>query len=253
MSSPRLRDRLKEAVREVARRWGYEIVSHSYMRNHELRRDKLLADLGTDLVIDGGANRGQYGKRLRAGGYRGQIVSFEPIPEVFAQLTAASASDPRWSCCRAALGAADGEADIHIAEFDQVSSLLPATGAAGTSSWRASRSERVSVVPLATVLEQQQAATHRTHLKLDLQGYEMTALLGAGSQLADCSSLEVELSTIPLYEGASTAPHLLSYLETRGFDIFSLQPSAVENRSGRVLELESLFVRRSGSGAAEPR
>ena len=39
-------------------------------------------DTAIDLVIDAGANRGQYARVLREEGWAGPIVSIEPIPEV---------------------------------------------------------------------------------------------------------------------------------------------------------------------------
>ena len=49
-----------------------------------------------DAVIDVGANTGQYATRLRAAGWAGPILSFEPIPEVHRQLAEQAAADPDW-------------------------------------------------------------------------------------------------------------------------------------------------------------
>ena len=44
------------------------------------RRIKLLKNYNIDVIIDVGANIGQYGAELRNIGYEGKIISFEPPP-----------------------------------------------------------------------------------------------------------------------------------------------------------------------------
>ena len=57
----------------------------------------VLARYEIDFVIDVGANEGQFGQRLRQGGYKGQILSVEPIPAVRDTLDAATSADPGWT------------------------------------------------------------------------------------------------------------------------------------------------------------
>ncbi|MFW5833584.1 MAG: FkbM family methyltransferase, partial [Pseudomonadota bacterium] len=56
----------------------------------------LMTGAGIDRVIDVGANRGQYARRLRAAGWAGPILSFEPHPRVHEALLRAAAGDPAW-------------------------------------------------------------------------------------------------------------------------------------------------------------
>ena len=81
---------------------------------------------GVNCVIDVGAHEGEYAKRLRAGGYTGRIVSFEPVPRAFAELEQAAAGDPDWHVHAVALGREDGTTTMNVVP-GTLSSILPAT------------------------------------------------------------------------------------------------------------------------------
>lgn len=55
-------------------------------------------------VLDVGANRGQFAHDLRDIGYRGYIVSFEPVISEFESLSESFAADPNWRGFPFALG-----------------------------------------------------------------------------------------------------------------------------------------------------
>ena len=57
-----------------------------------------------DLVLDVGANTGQFGAYLRELGYAGTIHSFEPVEATFQALQRRTSGDANWSCHRMALG-----------------------------------------------------------------------------------------------------------------------------------------------------
>lgn len=222
---------------------GYQVVSYSHMRNHELRRAKLLRDLGITVVVDGGANRGQYGSRLREHGYAGRIASFEPLAGPFAELSSRAARDGQWQCFKIALGDSAGVLPVNVAEFDQVSSMLAATGAMRTESWRPREQQETPVVTLASVLPEILVPGDRPFLKLDVQGYEYRALRGAGSDLHGFHGIELELETVALYREAMLAPKMINMLDDLGFSLFSMEPSFVDFATGRVIEFEALFLR----------
>src|SRR3954451_2683307 len=106
---------LRTYVRELADRAGYIAEKKSVDNTMELRRARLLATLQITSVLDVGANVGVYGEALRRHGYRGRLVSFEPLSQAFAQLAAKAAADPAWEVRRLALGEENGDAVIHIA------------------------------------------------------------------------------------------------------------------------------------------
>src|SRR5829696_1677907 len=54
----------------------------------------ILRDLDVNCVLDVGANVGQFGRKLRRGGYEGRIASFEPLAEFAAKLRRKAQKDP---------------------------------------------------------------------------------------------------------------------------------------------------------------
>src|SRR2546423_8564507 len=79
-------------------------LSRSFAMHFLQRRLTLMKKSGIDLVIDVGANQGQFARTMRDQlSYRGRIVSFEPLTNAFAALRRAAAGDPSWICYNIAL------------------------------------------------------------------------------------------------------------------------------------------------------
>lgn len=93
---------IKQSIRRGLRGFGLHV--QRYAQTLPAVRARVLSELSIDLVLDVGANRGQYASELRSMGYRGRIISFEPLPSAFAELSTTLASDPLWEGLRLVQG-----------------------------------------------------------------------------------------------------------------------------------------------------
>lgn len=210
---------------------------------------RLIASLDAfdiDLIFDIGANEGQFAMELREGGYKGRIVSFEPLTEAFDKLSLLSKRDPDWSVHpRCAVGDHTGEIDINISENSVSSSVLPMLVAHSTAAPQSAYVGRLRV-PLITVdsiLQDYLSGSRAPLLKIDTQGYEWHVLDGAMASLPKVRGVLMELSLLPLYQGQRLWKDCVERMESAGFDLWSLEPAFVDPANGRTMQWNGLFLR----------
>ena len=207
------------------------------------RRSRLLQSQKIDLVIDVGANSGQYGRLLRSIGYAGRIHSFEPMNSAWHQLQKTRAGDPKWSATQAALGETSGTMTLHVSENSISSSLLDLLP---EHELNAPRSRYVSQEPvrlcrLDDIFNDIRGDAAHTWLKLDVQGFEDKVLAGAEVSLASISMIQMELSLTPLYLGQRTFLPLCDYLQERHFELVGVEAGFQERETGVLLQLDGIF------------
>lgn len=212
----------------------------------EQRRQRLFETLGTDLVLDVGANAGQYGVEIRRSGYAGRIVSFEPASETFARLREATRQDPLWTARQLALGSEAGTATLNVAANEgKSSSFLDQRDVTfgTTATMRYVGTETVEVSTLDTIGPDVASEHDRIVLKVDVQGLELEVLGGAGSFLEHVQAIETELSLYPMYEDQPDWRQLCDRTQELGFVFFAVDPGYSDPESGRLVEMDGLFVR----------
>jgi len=217
---------------------------HRYRRLDPL--GQFLRRSRVDVVLDVGANSGQFGRHLRAMGYRGRIVSFEPLSGAFHKLKANTATIGQWRAVRLALGDSDETRTINVAGNSHSSSFLAMLprhlSAAPTSAYVGT--ETVTVRRLDGIIDEYCTAQDRCLLKIDVQGFEDAVLRGAQQSLARCVGLQLELSITPLYQGGLMLPQMLERLSAEGFTLLDLKPACVDPATGELLQVDGLFSRK---------
>jgi FkbM family methyltransferase len=250
----RIRPTLKHLAEKGAARLGYHLIPAWRMRTFDQARQlrHLLGQLQIDTVLDIGANEGGYQRLLRQDvGYTGRIVSFEPVPAVYATLAERTRGDPRWTGHRMALGDRDGELVINVTQRSTMSSFLARDETRLRDLGYAHllkvtdivRTEPVRVCRLDTVYDEvvPDGREARLFLKCDTQGFDMQVIAGAERSMARVMALQIELSTRPIYAGA---PGYLEVLETmggRGFDVAGIYPVR-RDELGRMVNFDCVMI-----------
>ncbi len=227
----------KRLVRGFIEKRGFQIIKGATV-------NQFLRARAVDLVIDVGANEGQYSRSLRRWGYNGDIVAFEPISAAFAKLTAHFTGDSHFTARHSAVGAVVGEASINIADYSVFSSIKATTALAERFDSRAAtvRTEQVPVVPLDSVAETKRGKA--VFLKIDTQGFEQEVLRGATETLRRCVGVQLELAIDHLYEGVWDFSEAMKFMTDAGFSLAQIRPTNPKHDDPvSALEFDCVFRR----------
>jgi FkbM family methyltransferase len=240
-----MRQELAHLVQRALRRLSLDVQKFHPSMHPLARRMRLIDEHRIDVVLDVGANVGQWAADLRELGYRDWIVSFEPLSAAFAQLRKRAARDPRWKTVNLALGPNPGKATINIAGNSQSSSLLPMLDQHVKSAPQSAYvgREEITVQTLATALDEHRALGQRSYVKIDAQGYERLILDSGGDALSQVAGVQLEMSLTPLYQGEELLPQMVEHMSRLGFALMSLEPGYADPTTGRLLQVDGVFFR----------
>lgn len=208
---------------------------------------KLAKEHQVDLLLDVGANTGQFAEKMINSGFKGQVISFEPLSSAYPVLQKNATRFPNWKVApRAAVGDIDGDISINISENNHSSSILkvnevhvnaaPSAGIIGT--------EEVPIHQLDSVSGSFGSA-QAILLKIDTQGFEKNVLNGARRLIAEkVKIIQLEISLLPLYDGAPVFEEMISLLNDLGFRPLFYTPGYIDRTSEQIQQIEGYFVRK---------
>jgi FkbM family methyltransferase len=250
------RNQLKWAVLSFLRRGGWDVRRFDAFRTLEDYLSYILFPyLGVDCVLDVGAREGEFAQSLRNSGYRGHIVSFEPVSASFKILQARASADPKWHVRNVALGSEEGVAEINVMRGTNYSSLRSpqTTGAEDFQDFGnvVDHTETVRVRRLDGMFAEATGPVRnpRVFLKMDTQGWDLEVFKGAGTSLDHVVGLQSEMSIRPLYHDMPDFRTALSTYEAGGFVVSGVYAVGRDTHL-RMAEFDCVMLRAETAASA---
>jgi len=228
---------IRSLIQRILDLFGYQITGMPSLAT-------FLASRKIDLVLDVGGNIGQFGLKIRNAGYRGEIISFEPIPEAADQLRQVAIRKPPWTVHQVGLGGSDCELDLNVSKNSVFSSFLPQTeftrgfdkSSAVVHVIKAQVHRLDRYLPLIT--------GKNVFLKIDAQGFEGPVLSGIGECIHSIQGILLELPVKHLYEKTWLFEEAVAELRKLGFVIAQLRPvNTIPEDRASIVELDCVFRR----------
>jgi len=236
---------LKHELRKTLWRLGYDISRFSPKSHVLARRKQLLHSYAIDVLVDVGADTGQYAQQMRDIGYRGRIVSFEPRSSAYELLQQKANADPAWRAIKCAVGSCVADKEINLAANSASSSIrgmLPSHIESAPESKYVGR-ELISIKPLDSMMGALCSPKDNIYLKIDTQGYESEVIKGAESSLHRINTVQLEMSLIPLYQDEMLFGEMHNLLTSKGYTLVSIEPGFSDEHSGQLLQADGIYHR----------
>jgi FkbM family methyltransferase len=212
--------------------------------NYLERRRRLFERHKIDVVLDVGANTGQYAQSLRRDvGYAGRIISFEPLVDAFRDLQRNSATDPLWDPINIALGDSEGVKVINISKnlysssflgvLDRAVQVEPSIAYVGT--------QETPVRRLDSLLGELTSPSNSIFLKIDAQGYEIPILNGVLKEIDRLSLIQLETSLMQVYVNEPLIGDVVKFLDYLGYRVVGVEPGWEHPETCELLQVDLIF------------
>jgi FkbM family methyltransferase len=238
---------MKKLIRKLLNQFGIDVHRFQPSTSFEAQIVAAMKKVKINVLFDIGANTGQFSLEMRDKGYSGKIVSFEPLVNARKKLIENSFKDKNWIVHeQAALGDYNGFIDINISKNSVSSSILPMLGShseAENDSIYIGK-EKAPIITLDSVANNYLDKSSNCFIKIDTQGYEWPVLNGAINTLKKSQGILCELSLVPLYEGQHLWKDIILLLEKKGFLLWSISRGFTDQRDGRTLQVDAVFLKK---------
>lgn len=234
---------------------GYLIVNPAYgnVRNgrgcadiYQLLNKKWFPKTDIKLVIDVGANEGQFIRTSLALMPDTKILAFEPNPESVLKLQQANWNAMQVQIFNLALGSCQDYLPLNVAEFSPASSLLKNSQQLNQEFPNLLTDKVISVEidRLDNILKKLDIPLFDKSLllKIDVQGFELEVLKGATELFKKISVILCEVNLASLYEEQCSFNEIIFFLYQNNFRLIDIGQAIRSRSNEEILYMDLAFI-----------
>ena len=229
-----------------------QILSKFNLRIEKISKNQNLYDvlnylfkkLEINVLLDVGANEGQFAKKVRSYGYSEKIISFEPLHNVYERLISNTKKDKNWIHKNLAIGDFNGETYINVSNYSLSSSILQMSDLhleAKKNSEFISK-HKIQIEKIDTFISKNDIKSSNIFLKVDTQGTEHQVIKGADNNLDNIRGILCELSLNELYLGQKLWIEIIESMKAKNFEVWYLEKGFQHPKNNKVLQLDCIFL-----------
>lgn len=211
-----------------------------------LRTSLLCKHYGIDLILDVGANNGQFADQQFIFGYTGEIISFEPSKSAHEKLRKRAEKQDRWKIrAPLAIGAQSGKLEFYEYNDSVFNSFLKVKPNFGKNK-RYLQTKNISQVQVTTlddiINNLENIDSKNFMVKIDTQGYEKQVLDGFQKFVRSASIIKIEIPLKAMYENVHwTFYDTVEYMKELNFHPINLDIEGA-NANGVVRTIDMSFL-----------
>lgn len=223
----------------------FRLEIRKYPNKFQRAQKAYLEKYHIDVILDVGANTGQFGNEMFNIGYKQRIISFEPVHSSYEQLVISANSRSNWQALHFALGNFDGWTEINKSLLSPSSSILPFVENMidVVPDLHFTGKERIEIKKLDSIFDDYITAHQNVYLKIDTQGFEKAILEGAQNSLKRIKIIQLEMSLVEIYKGELLMQEMTMLMKSLGFTIWALEPSFYHPVTRQLLQVDAIFVK----------
>jgi len=231
-----------QIIKKIFTKLGLELNLIKYSSDYNLLGFR---NFDFDVVIDVGANKGNYVKKFLEAFPKAEIYAFEPLPDMFSQLK--EIKNKNVHVYNLAIADKSGFLPFYFDVDDPSASSFLKNTDFSKKMWRRSKLRHKKIkVPIATldeIMTEKIKPSTKILVKIDVQGYEMEVIAGAKKTLKKSIACVLEISRAAHYKNQPDFDEIYQAMKKLGYEYVGNWFQCIF-RNGAIAYLDAFFVKK---------